>query len=135
MTTISRNVLLFASTLLSGCGTMANLEDQRRIYGGLRENTSIGIEFWSRHLTRPKVPTMCLPWVPFAGAVYAVIDFPFTLIGDTLTLPWTIAAELKRMDTPTGPPSEEWKQFWDNQPDADSAHRDAPAPVKQAPGG
>ena len=81
--------------IVSGCGTCANTlwlrpeEGGSRIYGGVR----LGVETASEAVSRPydaeddlvdRCQCIILP----------TLDMPFSLVGDTLTLPWTVSAWL-----------------------------------------
>jgi len=71
---------------LAGCGTVFNMgagpcainDGYPRIYGGVRID----------------VTTIAPQLIPL-GFLLALIDFPFTLVGDTITLPWSITATLE----------------------------------------
>lgn len=94
-------VIVFAVALLSsGCGTMTNLKQPVlppagnpdaqvcRIYGGLRSDFSSVIHYpWAK--TPEYIDYVILP-------VMVTVDLGFTLVGDTLTLPYPIYAETRR---------------------------------------
>lgn len=78
-----------------GCGTVENLRNANassggsvpRIYGGVGAELPI--------LTQPRPETSDA----FMHAVLISLvccDFPFTVIGDTLTLPYTVVTEVRR---------------------------------------
>jgi uncharacterized protein YceK len=92
--------------LLSGCGTVQNFRDPlpdesryektrfglfvhaggRQIYGGARSDL---VGFYG---------LMPLEPVFFVGGILTVaVDLPLSLVGDTLTLPWTIQATKQRL--------------------------------------
>jgi uncharacterized protein YceK len=90
---------LLVVLLCSGCGTMNNLTSSNsptsegeiskpppRIYGGVRGE-------WSelRAMRFDDVYCMNLIFVPLY-----LVDHPLSAIGDTLTLPYTVAAEVAR---------------------------------------
>jgi len=92
--------MAFAAMPIVGCGTVNNLtrpnqlsqeyaptEPVRQVYGGVRAEWS-ELNRWGYE---PEA-------VPFALIFKAAtcIDLPFTVIGDTLTLPFTIAADVQR---------------------------------------
>lgn len=101
--------------LLSGCGTLRNFADPlpvghsgqdtaiivrsggRQIYGGARSDL-IGLYCLENPLQHP---------IYFiAGAYSVVVDLPLSLIGDTMTLPWTINAtnnRLAKLEESSGP--------------------------------
>jgi hypothetical protein len=78
---------------LTGCGTMINLGAQKcpiyehpRIFGGVRIDAV--------HVLPELVPL---------GFLCALLDFPFSLAFDILTLPWTIPSTLEYGDRDTWP--------------------------------
>jgi uncharacterized protein YceK len=87
-------VAVATGLLLSGCGTMANLSDgygpgEKKVFGGVRLDADYGSAYagWTNHPDG------------FVYSVYALstacamaCDLPFSAIGDTLTLPWTLTA-------------------------------------------
>ena len=93
--------------LLCGCGTVSNFTDSlpdqshygtipwglyvpaggRQIYGGSRS------DLWGFYcLTTPSDPVIF-----FVGAFTVAVDLPLSLVGDTVTLPWTISATASRL--------------------------------------
>ena len=84
------------AVLASGCGTVHNLsEGEGTPYGGVREDAEQGAKRWhdwchpSGHCVPPAVDLMFATY-------HLAVDLPLSTIGDTLTLPWTINAQLKR---------------------------------------
>ncbi len=90
-----------AATLLSGgCGTMDNVKrptlpppnkpDAKvcRIYGGLRGDFSVMTEFQQSSITS-FLDYIVLP-------VLATTDLALDVVGDTITLPYTAVAEIRR---------------------------------------
>jgi uncharacterized protein YceK len=77
--------IAFLTLLGSGCGTVANTvwfipeEGGKRVYGGVKVDLQVAREA----LERP------VPGKPLAG-LWCLIDLPFSLVGDTITLPYTI---------------------------------------------
>jgi uncharacterized protein YceK len=98
---------IISLTWLCGCGTVSNFADPlpdqtryetdrfglivhpggRQIYGGARSDL---VGFYG--LTDPLEPAFFI-----AGAYTVAIDLPLSLVGDTLTLPWTISATRSRV--------------------------------------
>jgi uncharacterized protein YceK len=81
--------------LLCGCGTTANLfcfsaeEGGKQLYGGFREDCKAVRDF-----TRPD-PSYCNSTADrLSRALLFTVDMPASLVGDTLTLPITIANAL-----------------------------------------
>ena len=82
-----------SSTLLSGgCGTFENLREAtppkdscdvslKTVYGGVRSDCSYLAEWANPKGPEPKY------------LLLTALDLPFTLIGDTITLPYTLAYE------------------------------------------
>jgi uncharacterized protein YceK len=88
-------VLLSTALLCAGCGTIHNLTPNRqtsegeipaRVYGGVQGE-------WGelQAMRFDDVHCMNLIFLPLY-----LIDLPLSAIGDTLTLPWTIPAEVNR---------------------------------------
>jgi uncharacterized protein YceK len=95
-----------AYVFLCGCGTAVNLrEGERKLYGGVRVDAQAaakGLVYSVGGTVSPDggpdgVPRDDLPGLEVLLGVVAWIDLPFTLVGDTLTLPWTVTAEVKRL--------------------------------------
>jgi uncharacterized protein YceK len=104
-------VLIFSMTLVSqsGCGTIANLNEERgchvlwrefppakRIFGGVQIGAEGVADWYKETLDAGELtPTS------FAGFVIGIsiigIDLPLSAAGDVLTLPVTIPATLSRM--------------------------------------
>ena len=89
-----------ASFVLAGCGTMANMSDgfgpgDRKVFGGVRLDVSQGTGYaaCAGHSEGPVVPIMA----GFTACEMAA-DLPFSLVADTLTLPWTLTAPAKKPD-------------------------------------
>jgi uncharacterized protein YceK len=84
--------VLVAAPLCAGCGTCANTlwwspeEGGMRVYGGVRA-----------HVERlQESPPNESVWDDIGYCAFAAIDMPLSLIGDTLTLPFTIVAEARK---------------------------------------
>jgi uncharacterized protein YceK len=60
----------------------------QRIYGGVRHDAIVG---GSLLLEGGKLPPLM-----FVGLYLLTVDMPLSAIGDTVTLPWTVAATVKR---------------------------------------
>jgi uncharacterized protein YceK len=85
-------VTLFASLAgLSGCGTLFNLGQDAQPYGGVVLETQI---------IASGVPQGLYPFIPDFDVPQlwplAVVDMPFSLVGDTLTLPITLAIAMQK---------------------------------------
>ncbi|MBT4865412.1 MAG: YceK/YidQ family lipoprotein [Planctomycetaceae bacterium] len=85
----SRRVMLAAAICFSGCGTYYNLVGnsgalpELHVYGGVRDNV--------RELAQPNGPSVLL------AKSASALDMPFTAVGDTVTLPVTLAQSVKRL--------------------------------------
>jgi uncharacterized protein YceK len=73
--------------LLAGCGTIGNLVNDPRIYGGTRYDAQEAGN-----------------WGPCGSGIIAVFDFPFSVALDTAVLPFTLIYELLKSDPPPPPP-------------------------------
>jgi uncharacterized protein YceK len=100
-----------AATLLltatSGCGTMQNMKGQPNAFGSLP------------HPTRPPVPfggviadSLCIVNGSLGGLInlepgtlvfvpFALIDLPFSFVGDVVTLPWATYECISELRNPT----------------------------------
>jgi uncharacterized protein YceK len=89
--------------LLSGCGTVANIAelgdpapDHPVIYGGVRKDIAArGNALTGAMMARP-LDGGAQSAIFEAVALQFTLDIPFSVVGDTLTLPVTIPAELLR---------------------------------------
>jgi uncharacterized protein YceK len=95
----------------SACGTLDNVrvryplpppavsEPPNQIYGGV---TADAKEFWGLAKLGPL--SIVDPWFPVyvAQLFGSFIDIPFSAVGDTLTLPVTISATIKRDQSGSG---------------------------------
>jgi uncharacterized protein YceK len=88
-----------AATALGGCGTSLNLDGDSRVYGGVAADFQMAKE----RLAQAANPG----WAGTSGAspvwnltvsALAVADVPLSILGDTLTLPYTIPAALEKRD-------------------------------------
>lgn len=95
--------LLLAFLALPGCGSLINLRDEKRVYGGTRFDgivTASELQLLAGQVPAEKRPgysmgiAMCW-WAPF--------DLPLSIIGDTLTLPVTIPAALRKSKVAPSP--------------------------------
>jgi uncharacterized protein YceK len=73
-----RVALLIGVLLFGGCGTIINLSDEPKIYGGLRYDvTQVGMGL-----------RRCEP------GCWMIPDVPFSLVLDTVVLPFTVVHQL-----------------------------------------
>jgi uncharacterized protein YceK len=89
---------------LSGCGTFMNLETygQQAVYGGVRASGRNGWQclagIASPQAAGPDPSIRIL--LAVMGAYRLAVDTPLCLVGDTVTLPVTIPATLRRWNEP-----------------------------------
>jgi len=88
----SRAAAALALLLLAGCGTIQDLVEEQRVYGGVRRD----LEFRSFPHFGPfgNDPTFLL----------LAIDLPLCLVADTLLLPYTLAVRRRREKEEEAPP-------------------------------
>jgi uncharacterized protein YceK len=81
---------------LSGCGTSLNLDGDSRVYGGVAQDLqTVGERMvQASNPSWPGTPGSSTGWNVTVGAL-ALADVPLSLIGDTLTLPFTIPTALE----------------------------------------
>jgi uncharacterized protein YceK len=85
-------VLLAGAVSSAGCGTMGNVVNDRAVYGGVRFDAWFAkgcIADGYKHVTT-RERTAFLPGCNCLLGACAVADMPFSLVGDTVTLPWTV---------------------------------------------
>jgi uncharacterized protein YceK len=92
---------------LAGCGTFLNMQDEpfrlfwpdpatptRRVYGGVAYDAAVGTDILVGSF-RPDGDFFGP--IGFNWASYVLtVDLPLCVIGDTLTLPWTVPASAER---------------------------------------
>jgi len=90
---------------VSGCGTLWNMEfskdrdiGERRVYGGLRIDAQAFVHPIDAISKRDDEKLINV----FALCVVAILDSPLSAIADTLTLPITIPATIKRLNAGDG---------------------------------
>ena len=99
-------VLWIAVFAVTGCGTIGNLQDRDKIYGGVRLD---GKEAWraGKELIKPGESPDYTTKQDTAILVYACVDTPLSLIADTFTLPITVTKSVihwvKGPDHPADP--------------------------------
>ena len=86
------------AALCSGCGTLLNTayflpcEGGQRVYGGVRLDWDAAVENNGN--------------TPALAAAVLLADLPLSLVGDTLTLPYTLALAIRREGQSDGPGSQ-----------------------------
>ncbi|HYT92246.1 MAG TPA: YceK/YidQ family lipoprotein [Gemmataceae bacterium] len=101
---IAAGLAIWAASALCGCGTLMNTSSEppgmarpsngptHQIYGGVRHDATLGSTLLLEGGKKPPVL--------FLGAYLLAVDMPLSLVGDTLTLPWMVAATVKRWRGP-----------------------------------
>jgi hypothetical protein len=102
--------------LFCGCGTMANLggkadsilgpvhDPEYKVYGGIQNDFESVRDFFNAESPKKQPETFLWPLGLIINELEgfflvtgpAVVDFPFSLVGDTLTLPITIQKTLEK---------------------------------------
>ena len=75
-----------------GCATAWNIQNERRIYGGVRRESSA-----VPYLLKDSEPAKPEDGFSTVLSMWALADLPFSAVGDTLTLPLTVAATLMKL--------------------------------------
>jgi uncharacterized protein YceK len=88
-----------------GCGTLYNLDfntcccggrpDSNRIYGGVEAELAFAVRNL-REITTPDTPISTQIFGVTFVSVLTILDLPLSIVGDTVTLPLTIAAQIGR---------------------------------------
>ena len=97
-----------AACALGGCGTLSNVgpgdcgaHSPKKVYGGVREDAAAVVEYGQKvgGASNPgeAASTAAL------GLYFLAVDMPLSAVGDTLTLPWTIAASCRPDPEPEKP--------------------------------
>jgi uncharacterized protein YceK len=68
--------------LLGGCGTIADMAVDQRIYGGIQQDVHL--------IGNPYLPKTEPPDYFFPLIFFGILDIPLSLVADTLMLPITI---------------------------------------------
>ncbi len=94
----SFTLALAACALGGGCGTVLNLEDEHRVYGGVRTEAVAGSACLVRGLglTQPEGHDKFSRDTSLMLGACALLDLPLSAVGDTLTLPLTIPATISK---------------------------------------
>lgn len=107
---------LAAATLLTGCGTMANVngtsyaligppDSQPRPFGGVANDLR-----WFREQTGYVVDSedvLAAPINAVMACYFGIIDLPFSLVGDIVTLPSLLRGDRATRPATSGPPAPE----------------------------
>lgn len=82
--------LLAFLTLLGGCGTIADMAENQRIYGGIQADV--------RLIGEPYLPKTQPPEYSFPLVIFGILDMPLSLVADTVLLPVTVTIALTSDD-------------------------------------
>lgn len=92
---------VWITSALSGCGTVMNVSDRddvslmrdgpTKVYGGVSWDAASGCEYLVE-VVKPKESLLDRLQSLACGTYLLAIDLPLSVLGDTLTLPFTIPA-------------------------------------------
>ena len=87
-----------------GCGTLYNLDfntcccggrpDSNRIYGGVEAELAFAVRNL-REITTPDTPISTQIFGVTFVSVLTILDLPLSIVGDTVTLPLTVAVQIQ----------------------------------------
>ena len=89
MSRFARKVCLLAALTAAGCGTIGNLTDRGKIYGGVCRDGKEVCQAGEELIHPPEVPSATAK-KNVAILILATLDVPLSAVVDTLTLPMTI---------------------------------------------
>lgn len=93
-------LLLVLATLMGGCMTAVNMQEDKNVYGGVSNclSTYEKIHQFSPvdPLGKPLLPAPAVWLYRLVLTGIITVDLPFTMVGDTATLPWTVTEESNR---------------------------------------
>jgi uncharacterized protein YceK len=89
---------------LGGCGTLVNLANEgdpapemkdlpTGLYGGVRADAQLGKSYF-RETFSGKYPGWASIYGFSVGSYLLGVDMPLSMVGDTVTLPWSVVVEL-----------------------------------------
>lgn len=95
---------------VGGCGTLMNLSNESDpspamkklplgVYGGVQADAQIG-KGYLKECFSGRYPAWANLYGFSVGSYLLSVDLPLSLVGDTLTLPWSVVAELNKTDEP-----------------------------------
>ena len=110
--TLMAVAVLAAVSAQGGCGTAGNLTEKGgcRVYGGTRMDGAIISDSFAPDSEMAKAEGLERPVVVWAGWC-GLVDLPFSVVADTVTLPFTVPLSMKRSGAESraaeqGPPEE-----------------------------
>jgi uncharacterized protein YceK len=89
---MKRHILLGMglAVLLGGCGSIADIAENQRIYGGIQADV--------RLIGDPYLPKTSPPEYFFPLVLFGLLDMPLSLVMDTVFLPVTVIIALSSDD-------------------------------------
>jgi uncharacterized protein YceK len=130
-------LIVCATPALHGCGTVLNMcHPETRAFGGVETDAILGPCFLASGVTRAVVdspPQKFSPEVEIGLGAWALVDLPFSVIGDIVTLPWAVRAELARLDQASPEQVREIEPAWQREPPATPPAATNPAVAPVAP--
>jgi uncharacterized protein YceK len=95
-------VVALSAVWVSGCGTVGNCwsccsSGDRTVYGGVVKTVKLAGDGVNE---AAKLDSPLCPLYLVGSACFLAVDVPLSLIGDTLTLPWTIPATFNSSHPP-----------------------------------
>lgn len=85
-----KSLFLVALLLLGGCGSIADIAENQRIYGGIQAD--------ARLIGEPYLPKTQPPEYFFPLVIFGVLDIPLSFALDTVLLPVTVTIALTSDD-------------------------------------
>jgi len=90
---MKKGLVLSALLLLGGCGSIADISENQRIYGGIQAD--------ARLVGEPYLPKTQPPEYFFPLVIFGILDMPLSLCVDTVLLPVTVTIALTSGDGKT----------------------------------
>ena len=131
-------IIAVASCLLNSCSGCGTFEKTVSVNSAAMVTTAPGVVTepnWSKPRYAPfGGVAKDFEWIMAAGqpidVIRSIVDLPFSLIGDIVTLPWIANERLIVVRSPVAP-QDEWRRFWmSNAPSESSAN---PPPAEKMP--
>ncbi len=83
---MKKGLFLVTLLLLGGCGSIADMAEEQRIYGGIQAD--------ARLIGEPYLPKTQPPEYSFPLVIFGLLDMPLSFAVDTVLLPVTITIAL-----------------------------------------
>jgi uncharacterized protein YceK len=81
---------LALTVLLAGCGTIADIATDQKIYGGIQKDVAL--------IEDPVLPKTSPPEYFFPLVIFGILDVPLSFVLDTVLLPVTITISARSDD-------------------------------------